>query len=307
MHLVMGICERLMVLDYGRVIAEGLPADIRKNSAVIKAYLGDVVSDTFADKVSDTFAGTVSDTFSEPSPKAPPLLSVSSLTVYYGAIQALRGISFEVAQGEIITLIGSNGAGKTTTLHAISNIIRKSGGQVSFDGKDITSLSPDKIVSAGLIQVPEGRRIFANLTVKDNLEIGAYTRKDKVAIRDDIAKVYEVFPRLKERRTQVSGTLSGGEQQMLAMGRALMSAPRLLLLDEPSMGLAPILVDEIFSIIQRVNQTGMTILLVEQNAFKALDIAVRAYILETGEVIKSGSAQNLLRDDAVKAAYLGGE
>jgi branched-chain amino acid transport system ATP-binding protein len=234
------------------------------------------------------------------------MLTVSGLTVHYGAIQALRGISFEVFQGEIITLIGSNGAGKTTTLHAISNIIKKTAGQVIFDDKDISSLSPDRIVTAGLIQVPEGRRIFANLSVKDNLEIGAYTRHDRAGIHQDLEMVYGIFPRLKERLHQVSGTLSGGEQQMLAMGRALMSAPRLLLLDEPSMGLAPILVDEIFAIIRRINEAGTTILLVEQNAFKALGLAIRGYILETGQVIKSGPAGELMRDDAVKAAYLGG-
>ncbi|AEF85219.1 branched-chain amino acid ABC transporter [Treponema primitia ZAS-2] len=234
------------------------------------------------------------------------MLKVTDLTVHYGAIQALRGISFEVDQGEIITLIGSNGAGKTTTLHGISNIIRKSGGAVFFDGADISGLSPDRIVSAGLIQVPEGRRIFANLSVKDNLEMGAYTRRDRPAIRDDMENVFTLFPRLKERLRQVAGTLSGGEQQMLAMGRALMSKPRLLLLDEPSMGLAPILVDEIFSIIKRINETGTTILLVEQNAFKALGLASRGYILETGQVIKSGPAKELMKDDAVKAAYLGG-
>jgi branched-chain amino acid transport system ATP-binding protein len=234
------------------------------------------------------------------------MLKVTDLAVHYGAIQALRGISFEVGQGEIITLIGSNGAGKTTTLHGISNIIRKSGGTVFFDGADISGLPPDRIVSAGLIQVPEGRRIFANLSVKDNLEMGAYTRRDRPAIRDDMENVFTLFPRLKERLRQVAGTLSGGEQQMLAMGRALMSKPRLLLLDEPSMGLAPILVDEIFSIIKRINETGTTILLVEQNAFKALGLASRGYILETGQVIKSGPAKELMKDDAVKAAYLGG-
>ncbi|GHU47136.1 ABC transporter ATP-binding protein [Spirochaetia bacterium] len=233
-----------------------------------------------------------------------PLLKVSNLTVHYGAIQALRGISFEVANGEIITLIGSNGAGKTTTLHALSNIIKKTAGTVYFDGNNISAMPPERIVAAGLIQVPEGRRIFANLSVKDNLEMGAYLRKDKLTV--DMEMVYGLFPRLKERRTQAAGTLSGGEQQMLAMGRALMSKPRLLLLDEPSMGLAPILVDEIFSIIRRISEAGTTILLVEQNAFKALGLAARGYIMETGQVLKSGPAKDLIKDDAVKTAYLGG-
>lgn len=234
------------------------------------------------------------------------MLKVTDLEVSYGAIKALRGISFEVNQGEIITLIGSNGAGKTTTLHSISNIIKKAGGSVVFEDADISAMSPDAIVRRGLIQVPEGRRIFANLSVRDNLEMGAFTRKDKAGIKDDLEMVYEMFPRLKERIRQVAGTLSGGEQQMLAMGRALMSKPRLLLLDEPSMGLAPILVDEIFSIIQRINKAGTTVLLVEQNAYKALSIADRAYILETGLVTKSGDAGDLAKDNAVKAAYLGG-
>jgi branched-chain amino acid transport system ATP-binding protein len=234
------------------------------------------------------------------------ILKVDKLTVHYGAIQALRGISFEVEQGEIITLIGSNGAGKTTTLHAVSNIIRKTSGTVSFDGRDITALPPDRIVASGLVQVPEGRRIFANLTVRDNLEMGAYTRKDRAGIRQDMENVFAIFPRLKERMRQIAGTLSGGEQQMLAMGRALMAKPRLLLMDEPSMGLAPILVDEIFSIIRRINESGTTILLVEQNAFKALGIAGRAYILETGQIVKTGPAAELMKDDSIKKAYLGG-
>ena len=234
------------------------------------------------------------------------MLKVTDLTVHYGAIQALRGISFDVNQGEIITLIGSNGAGKTTTLHSVSNIIKKTSGKVEFENQDITNVSPDAIVKTGLIQVPEGRRVFANMSVKENLEMGAYTRKDKAGIKSDMEMVYGLFPRLKERIKQLSGTLSGGEQQMLAMGRALMSKPKLLLLDEPSMGLAPILVDEIFSIIQEINKTGTTILLVEQNAFKALSIADRAYILETGTVIKSGKASDLINDEAVKSAYLGG-
>ncbi len=234
------------------------------------------------------------------------LLTVENLTVHYGAIQALKGISFSVNEGEVITLIGSNGAGKTTTLHAISNIIKKTAGKVTFQDTDITSVPADAIVKTGLIQVPEGRRIFSNLTVRENLEMGAYTRKDKAGIKADMENVFELFPRLKERLRQVSGTLSGGEQQMLAMGRALMAKPKLLLLDEPSMGLAPILVDEIFSIIQKINKDGTTILLVEQNAFKALSIADRAYILETGNIVKTGAASDLISDDSVRSAYLGG-
>lgn len=234
------------------------------------------------------------------------MLEVKDLNVSYGAIKALRGINFEVNEGEVITLIGSNGAGKTTTLHSISNLIKKQSGSVIFMGEDITNLSADKIVRKGLIHVPEGRRIFANLSVKENLEMGAYTRKDKDGIKKDIEWVYELFPRMKERLGQAAGTLSGGEQQMLAMGRALMGRPKLLLLDEPSMGLAPILVDEIFDIIQKISKSGTTILLVEQNAYKALSIANRAYVLEIGEVTKSGNAADLIKDDAVKSAYLGG-
>ncbi|MCL1993452.1 MAG: ABC transporter ATP-binding protein [Spirochaetes bacterium] len=239
------------------------------------------------------------------------ILEVKDLTVHYGAIQALRGISFEVREGEIITLVGSNGAGKTTTLHAVSNILRKSGGSVFFNGGDISAIPPDKIVADGLVQVPEGRRVFANLSIKDNLEMGAYTRsrksaEEKAALAGDYENVYNTFPRLRERMQQFAGTLSGGEQQMLAIGRALMSKPRLLLLDEPSMGLAPILVDEIFSVIKKINDAGVTILLVEQNAYKALALADRGYILETGNIIKSGEAADLMKDDAVKTAYLGG-
>ena len=234
------------------------------------------------------------------------MLEVKDLVVSYGAIKALKGISFEVNQGEIITLIGSNGAGKTTTLHSLSNLIRKVSGSIVFEGTDITNLSADKIVEMGLIQVPEGRRVFANMSVKENLEMGAYLRKDKTQIKKDMEECYQLFPRLKERLSQMAGTLSGGEQQMLAMARALMSKPKLLLLDEPSMGLAPILVDEIFDIIKKISSTGTTILLVEQNAFKALSIAKRAYILETGSIAKTGNASDLAKDDSVIKAYLGG-
>ncbi len=243
------------------------------------------------------------------------MLEVKDLCVSYGAIKALKGISFNVNQGEIITLIGSNGAGKTTTLHSISNLIKKQSGSVIYEGNDITNLSADKIVKDHLIQVPEGRRIFANLTVRENLELGAYLRNDKAGIKADTEKVFELFPRLKERIRQNAGTLSGGEQQMLAMGRALMAQPKLLLLDEPSMGLSPILVDEIFEIVKRINADGTTILLVEQNAYKALSIANRAYILETGTIARSldldqarkeGKEIDKLADEALKSAYLGG-
>ena len=234
------------------------------------------------------------------------MLEVKGLEVSYGAIKALKGISFSVEQGEIISLIGSNGAGKTTTLHSLSGIIRKAAGSVLFNGSDISSMNADRIVRMGLVQVPEGRRVFANMSVRENLELGAFTRNDKDAIRQDMDRVFSLFPRLKERSRQEAATLSGGEQQMLAMGRSLMSRPSLLLLDEPSMGLAPILVDEIFSIIQQINREGTTILLVEQNAYKALSIANRAYILETGMVTMEGPAQDLISNDAVKSAYLGG-
>jgi len=234
------------------------------------------------------------------------LLEVRDLVVHYGAIQALRGISFEAAQGEVITLIGSNGAGKSTTLNAISNIVRKTSGKVFFNGIDISAVPPDKIVASGLVQAPEGRRIFANLSVKENLEMGAYTQKDRSSVTADFEMVYGIFPRLKERLSQVAGTLSGGEQQMLAIGRSLMARPRLLLLDEPSMGLAPILVDEIFTVIKKINEAGTTILLVEQNAYKALGLADRGYILENGKIVKSGFSPELMKDDTVRAAYLGG-
>lgn len=237
---------------------------------------------------------------------ADTILTVKDLVVNYGAIRALKGINFDVGKGEIISLIGSNGAGKTTTLHSISNLIKKQSGSVVFDGADITSLPAAQIVRRGLVQVPEGRRIFANLSVKDNLEMGAYTRKDKVKTKQDMEHVFELFPRMKERLRQLAGTLSGGEQQMLAMGRGLMADPKLLLLDEPSMGLAPILVDEIFDIIKKINEDGTTILLVEQNAYKAMSIASRVYILETGMIASSGDAKDMIKDPAVKEAYLGG-
>jgi len=234
------------------------------------------------------------------------MLEVKDLNVFYGAIHALHGVEFEVKKGEIVSLIGANGAGKTTTLHTISSLLKPKSGTIRFLGKDVTGQSPEKIVKAGLIQVPEGRRVFANLSVKDNLLLGAFTRKDSVGIASDLEMVFGRFPRLKERAKQVSGTLSGGEQQMLAIGRALMARPQLLLLDEPSMGLAPLLVREIFSIIVEINRDGTTILLVEQNAHMALGISNRAYVLETGKFVLAGKANELAASPEVRKAYLGG-
>ena len=234
------------------------------------------------------------------------MLKVENINVYYGAIHALKGISVEVKEGEIVTLIGANGAGKSTILRTISGLLRAKTGDILLGGESIAAMPADEIVRKGISQVPEGRRIFANMTVEENLEMGAYIRSDKNGIRQDINQVFERFPRLGERRTQVAGTLSGGEQQMLAIGRGLMSQPRLMLLDEPSMGLAPLLVKEIFSIIQEINASGTTILLVEQNAHMALSIAHKAYVLETGRITLSGTAKELSESEAVRKAYLGG-
>ncbi|MDR3540790.1 MAG: ABC transporter ATP-binding protein [Desulfosporosinus sp.] len=234
------------------------------------------------------------------------MLVLEDINVYYGAIHALKGISFEVNQGEVVTLIGSNGAGKSTSLKTISGLLRPKTGKITFKGENLASIAPQVIVSKGISQVPEGRHVFANMTVIENLELGAYLRKDKAGIKQDIQRVYELFPRLQERNTQISGTLSGGEQQMLAMGRALMSKPQLLLLDEPSMGLAPILVKQIFSIIKDINASGTTILLVEQNAHMALSVANRAYVLETGKIVLSGDSKKLAASEEVRKAYLGG-
>ncbi|HIV25076.1 MAG TPA: ABC transporter ATP-binding protein [Candidatus Scatomonas pullistercoris] len=233
------------------------------------------------------------------------MLEIKDVEVYYGVIQALKGISFEVNQGEVIALIGANGAGKTTTLHTITGLMQAKSGSITFEGKDITKTPAHSIVKLGIAHVPEGRRVFSNLTVYQNLRMGAYTRADKKEIEDSLKMVYERFPRLQERKNQPAGTLSGGEQQMLAMGRALMSKPKLIVMDEPSMGLSPIFVNEIFDIIQKVSAGGTTVLLVEQNAKKALSIADRAYVLETGKIVLSGRAEELLNDDSVKKAYLG--
>lgn len=232
------------------------------------------------------------------------LLEVTGLEVYYGVIQAIKGISFSVEQGEIIALIGANGAGKTTTLKTITGLIPSKAGKILYDGKDITKLPGHKLVPMGIAHVPEGRRVFAQLSVLQNLKLGAYTRKDKQELEETLKMIYGRFPRLEERKDQLAGTLSGGEQQMLAMGRALMSHPKLILMDEPSMGLSPIYVNEIFDIIQKINGDGTTVLLVEQNAKKALSIANRAYVLETGNIVLSGDARELMDDESVKKAYL---
>lgn len=234
------------------------------------------------------------------------LLEVKDLSVYYGVIQALKGISFEVNEGEIVTLIGANGAGKTTTMQSVVGLIPSRSGTVIYDGQDITKTPCHKIVNLGMTQVPEGRHVFQELTVYDNLLMGAYTRKDKEGIKADIEKIYNRFPRLKERKNQIAGTLSGGEQQMLAMGRAMMCRPKLLMLDEPSMGLSPLLVDEVFDIIKDFNKEGTTILLVEQNAGKSLAISDRAYVLENGKIVLSGTGKELMASEDVKKAYLGG-
>ena len=234
------------------------------------------------------------------------LLEVTDLSVYYGAINALQGISFHVEEGEIVTLIGANGAGKSTTLNTISGLVRARAGSIKFKGQEITTTPPYNIVSMRVVQVPEGRKIFAPLTVQENLEMGAFTRKEPAAIRQSLERVFKSFPRLKERLTQYGGTLSGGEQQMLAMGRGLMADPHLLLLDEPSMGLAPLLVEEIFAIIQEINSQGTSILLVEQNAQMALSVADRAYVLETGRIVLEGSTHEVADNPDVKVAYLGG-
>ncbi|MDI6878429.1 MAG: ABC transporter ATP-binding protein [Desulfitobacteriaceae bacterium] len=234
------------------------------------------------------------------------MLVLEDVHVYYGAIHALKGISFQVNQGEIVTLIGSNGAGKSTSLKTISGLLRPKQGKLTFNSEDLSSIPPQNVVAKGISQVPEGRRVFANMTVMENLDMGAFLRKDKSGIKKDVERVFELFPRLKERKSQVAGTLSGGEQQMLAMGRALMSKPQLMLLDEPSMGLAPILVKQIFDIIKEINAQGTTILLVEQNAHMALSVANRAYVLETGKIVLSGEARELAASEEVRKAYLGG-
>ena len=280
MKLVSGICEKLTVLNFGQVLTQGETSEVLNDKRVITAYLG------------------------EYEVRAMAILEVKDLEVCYGVIQAIKGISFEVNQGEIIALIGANGAGKTTTLQTITGLIPSKAGTITYEGKDITKIPGYKLVGMGIAHVPEGRRVFAELSVLQNLKLGAYTRNDKNEMEETLKEIYERFPRLEERKNQMAGTLSGGEQQMLAMGRALMSHPKLIVMDEPSMGLSPLYVNEIFDIIQKINADGVTVLLVEQNAKKALSIANRAYVLETGKIALSGDAKKLMNDDSVKKAYL---
>ena len=233
------------------------------------------------------------------------LLELKDVNAFYGRIQALRKVTLQVDKGEVVALIGSNGAGKTTTLRTISGLMHPAGGSIHFDGRDITNVSPEKVVELGICHSPEGRRLFVRMSVQDNLMMGAYIRNDRPGILTDMERVFTLFPRLKERRTQIAGTLSGGEQQMLAMGRALMARPKVLMLDEPSLGLAPILVETIFSIVREINGQGIPVLLVEQNASKALEVAHRGYVLETGSIVQTGTGQELIASEDVQKAYLG--
>jgi branched-chain amino acid transport system ATP-binding protein len=298
MDLVMDISDKVNVLDYGKLIASGTPDTIQRDQKVIVAYLG-------AERGERDLCSTRDLVDGESCPVPEDLLVVEGMVTAYGSIEALHGVSLTVPKGMVVTVLGANGAGKSTLLHTISGIVRSSAGHVTYQGEDITRLAPEKIVAKGLCQVPEGRQLFPTLTVEDNLIVGATGRKDRGSLADDIAYVYELFPILGERRKQEAGTLSGGEQQMLAIGRALTGKPSLLLLDEPSMGLAPLAVERIFEALAKLNEQGLTMLMVEQNAEMALSLAHLAVVLQTGNVVLSGTATKLRQDDRVRASYLG--
>jgi len=307
MRLVMGVCQRIVVLNFGRKIADGPPATVSNDSAVVTAYLG-----SHAPKGATHVPGSEEmDIAATPKPAASaepasPLLDVRDLEVAYGAIKAVRGVSFGVGKGEIVALIGANGAGKSTILNTLSGVLRPHAGTARFGDLDLTTAAPDKIVRAGLAQVPEGREILARLTVRENMELGAWARRDRATAHREIDDLMKQFPILGQRHNLPAGQLSGGEQQILAIARGLLARPRLLLLDEPSLGLAPQMVDTVFDVIQRIHNEGVTILLVEQNALRALEIADRAYVVETGRILLSGTGATLRRNPEVQKAYLGG-
>jgi ABC-type branched-subunit amino acid transport system ATPase component len=313
MRLVMGVCRQIAVLNFGKKIADGTPKAVSDDPAVITAYLGSQAQKTAAhvpgSEAADvsvakpTTAGSATAVAAQPPT---PVLEVRDLQVSYGAIQAVRGVSFGIGKGEIVALIGANGAGKSTILNTLSGVLRPGAGTARFAGLDLTTAAPERIVRHGLVQIPEGREILARLTVRENLELGAWVRKDRSAVDREIEALMKQFPILRERQHLRAGQLSGGEQQILAIARGLLAHPRLLLLDEPSLGLAPQMVDTVFGIIQRVHEEGVTILLVEQNALRALEIADRAYVVETGRILLSGTGAALLRNPEVQRAYLGG-
>ena len=310
MRLVMGVCRQIAVINFGEKIADGTPGEVSSDSTVITAYLGSTASEEVTHAPGSGAADLSADTASPAAPEgaepASAILEVSDLEVAYGAVRAVRGVSFKVAAGEVVALIGANGAGKSTILNSLSGLLRPSAGTAVFDGLDLALASTHRIVEHGLAQVPEGREILARLTVRENLALGAWTRRDRGAIQAEIAALMDRFPILGKRRDLLAGQLSGGEQQILAIARGLLARPRLLLLDEPSLGLAPQMVDTVFEVIENVHREGVTILLVEQNALRALEVADRAYVVETGRILLSGTGAELKRNPEVRKAYLGG-